>query len=441
MERFELLRALISAKHTLSLFPDGHPMVQEKAGKLLEVIENLAREENKAEISIIDGELFINEHSLRQESLDSTNFIKELTNTEINRINFQPGITKEEIISLLNYLNELQQTEPTEKFKEEELRKRGIVHILVSKIVPLKLSKKEIGLLAPPPKPKSEYEKAVHRVQDIFDTVLRGRSFSHKDTHFIVEELLKKITDDESTLKSLFNIKIYDDYTFRHSVNVALLSLLVGKRLKLNQELLSLLGEAALLHDIGKIMIPKEIITKPGPLNPIEWQITYHHPSLGAEILSSIPGVAPSISCVALEHHVHYDGSGYPRLRIRTKNNYLTQIVSICDFYDALTTIRSYRKPMLPHQTLLLMLHKANTQFNPSLVKVFISVVGFFPVGTLVKTAGGQVGIVTKINPEDPLHPVIKLLKDERGRRITPKLIDTSKEHDKEGLYFEKILA
>ncbi len=437
MEKFELLRTLIGAKHVLSLFPDAHPMVQEKVEKLLEVIEALIAQEKKAEISIVGEEVFINEHSFRQESLEFARFVREITDTGITRISFQPGTTAKELVSLIVYLNEHRHTGPASKLLSEELRQRGINHITVSRILPLELSEKEAKLMAR--KSESEYQRAVSRIENIFKTVLEGGSFSPGSINLIVQGLLKTAIKDQSTLRGLFNIKSYHDYTFRHSVNVALLSILIGKRLKLNQELLALLGEAALLHDIGKIMIPKEIITKPSRLNATEWEIICRHPILGAEILSSVPGVNPMIARVALEHHVGYDGSGYPPLELNGKDNYLTQVVSICDFYDALTTVRSYRKPIFPYQAILLMLQRSKTQFNPTLVKVFISVVGFFPVGALVKTNRGEVGVVTKINPEDPLHPVIKILEDEQGKKISPQLVNTS-EKNHTGNFVREIL-
>ncbi|MBE0478640.1 HD-GYP domain-containing protein [Candidatus Aerophobetes bacterium] len=440
MEKFELLRALIKAKNALSLFPEGHPMIQEKVRELLENIEDIRKEENQTEITIIGEELFINGHSLRQESLDFASFIREIVKAGINRIAFQPGITSAELILLLNFLNERQHKVSSFRSLKQELQARGITHILLNKMLPVKTLKDKNSSEAQPGESPSEYEESVSKMEDIFEAVLKGASFSPESVHSIVHRLIERTIKDESTLRGLFNIKTYDDYTFHHSVNVALLGLLMGKRLGINGELLSLLGEAALLHDIGKIMIPEQIITKPDSLNPTEWEIISRHPVLGAEILSSIPGVSPITPRVALEHHIRCDGSGYPSLKVRRNDNHFTQIVSICDFYDALTTIRPYRTPMFPHQAILLMLHRGKNYFNMILVKLFISVVGFFPVGTVVRTNRREVGMVTEANPDEPLHPVIKILEDEQGRKPSREpLVDTSEKNPVEGCYLRNI--
>lgn len=430
MERFELLRGLVRLKQILSLFPQQHPLVQERAEQFLNVIKTLREEENQAEISIIDKEVYVNGHSLRRESLESVGLVRQIISTRVNSFSFAPDTTAKELISLISYLNECQQADSVPGLLSEELQAKGINHIALARMLPLEISGKEEELMGRFLEPKSEYQKAVSGIESIFTKVMRGSSFRPESVSLIVQGLLKKVIKDEVALSGLFNIKNYEDCTFRHSVNVALLSLLMGKRLKLDRELLAILGEAALLHDIGKIMIPKEVITKPGCLNRMEWEIIYRHPFVGAEILLTIPGISSLAPGVALGHHVYYDGSGYPSLVIEGEDNHLlNHIVSLGDVYDALTTVRSYRRPMFPTQAILQLLRGAGTQFNPVLVKVFVSVVGFYPIGTLLRTDQGEVGVVTAVNPKDSLHPIIKVLSDEQGKKSAPQLVDTSRKN------------
>ncbi len=435
MERFELFKALMKTKRAFSLFPSNHPLIQERVKYLLEIIKNLIEQENKAEISIIEQEVFINEYSLRQESLEFADLIKEIKDTGITIFNFQQGITTKEVISLINYLNESKNTPLTTKLLSDELRTRGITHITLSTILPLKLPEKKSDLPVQLSEWGKEYQKIVSEIENIFGEVSRGKLFPPENIHLIVQRLLKQVIKEQSSLNALFNMKGYDDCTFRHSINVAILSLLMGKELKFDQKLLATLGEVALLHDIGKVMMPEDIISKTGSLNAMEWEMIYRHPFVGAEILLAIPGINPLTPCVAMEHHIRHDGGGYPHLEITESNNYLTPIVSICDFYDAMTTIRSYRKPLFPHQAVLLLLQGANTQFNPVLVKVFVSLVGFYPIGTIMQTDRGEMAITKKVNPNDPLHPIIEIIKNEAGEKIPPKLIDTS-EKDQTGKHY-----
>lgn len=428
MEKFELLRGLVKLKQILSLFPQQHPLVQERAEQFLKVIKTLREEENQAEISIIDKEVYVNGHSLRRESLESVGLIKQIISTRVNSFSFAPDTTAKELIFLMSYLNECQQTNSVPGLFSKELQAKGITHITVARILPLEISGKEEELMGRFLKPTSEYQGAVSGIESIFTKVMRGSSFRPESVSLIVQGLLKKVIKDKIALSGLLNIKNYEDCTFRHSVNVALLSLLLGKRLKLDKELLAMLGEAALLHDIGKIMIPKEIITKPGRLNRTEWEIIYRHPFVGAEILLTIPGISSLTPGVALGHHVYYDGSGYPSVVIEGEDNHLlNHIVSLGDVYDALTTVRSYRRPMFPTQAILRLLRGAGTQFNPVLVKVFVSVVGFYPIGTLVRTDQDEVGVVTAVNPKDSLHPIIKVLSNEQEGKAVSQLVDTSR--------------
>jgi len=242
MERFELLRGLVRLKQILSLFPQQHPLVQERAEQFLGVIKTLREEENQAEISIIDKEVYVNGHSLRRESLESVSLVRQITDTRINSFSFAPDTTVEELISLMGYLNEYQQTDSVPGLLSEELQAKGITHITVAKILPWEISGKEEELMERFLKPKSEYQGVVSKVESIFTKVMRGGSFRPESVSLIVQGLLKKVVKDEVALSGLLNIKNYEDCTFRHSVNVALLSLLLGKRLKFDRELLAILG-------------------------------------------------------------------------------------------------------------------------------------------------------------------------------------------------------
>ena len=150
MERFELFKALVKTKRAFSLFPSDHPLIQERVKYLLEIIKNLIEQENKAEITIIEQEVFINKHSLRQESLEFADLIKEIKDTGITIFNFRQGITTKEVISLINYLNESKNTPLTTKLLSDELRIRGITHITLSTVLPLELPEKKSDLPAQP---------------------------------------------------------------------------------------------------------------------------------------------------------------------------------------------------------------------------------------------------------------------------------------------------
>jgi HD-GYP domain-containing protein (c-di-GMP phosphodiesterase class II) len=221
-------------------------------------------------------------------------------------------------------------------------------------------------------------------------------------------------------------------------VNVSILSVLLGKQLGLDDAALGVLAEGALLHDVGKTRIPIEILHKPAKLDLRERKIIERHPVIGATILaeaSDLHGLTPTI---ALEHHRHVNGGGYPDLGKAVPHT-LSQVVAIADVYEAMTGARSYREPALPEQACLLLARLAGTQLNAALVKAFINAVTFFPVGTLVRTSEDEVAVVVRTTPGDPLHPVVALVENADPTRILPTEIDTSL-RDRTGAYLRHIL-
>jgi HD-GYP domain-containing protein (c-di-GMP phosphodiesterase class II) len=191
---------------------------------------------------------------------------------------------------------------------------------------------------------------------------------------------------------------------------VALLAIRLGERLRMDQKELMVLAEAALLHDVGKTRIPVEILTKAGRPTEPEWRTIRRHPLIGAEILSQLEGLAPLTPVAALEHHVDFDGGGYPHLGEGRRPHAISQIVSVVDVYESVTGARSYRDPATPDQACLILARMAGEKLNPALVKAFVSVVTFFPVGTVIRTTRGELGVVIETHDDDALHPRIVIV-------------------------------
>ncbi len=191
-----------------------------------------------------------------------------------------------------------------------------------------------------------------------------------------------------------------------------MLSLLLGRQIGVDDGAMPALVEAALLHDIGKTKIPLEIVKKPGGLTRRERSLIEAHTTFGAEILMQTDGLRALTPVVALEHHRSVDGGGYPDLGDRPPH-VMSQIVSVADIYEALTGARSYQDPMLPERACLVLARIAGKKLNTLFVKAFVNGITFFPLGSLVRTSRGEVGIVVRTNREEPLHPVLTLM-DER---------------------------
>ncbi|HHW55666.1 MAG: HD-GYP domain-containing protein [bacterium] len=234
----------------------------------------------------------------------------------------------------------------------------------------------------------------------------------------IVDEILNDLLNSNKLIFDFFEIKAADDYTFFHSVNVCALSLILGMRLGLPKEKLKELGAGSLLHDIGKIHIPTEIIAKPGPLTTSEWELMQQHTSLGFEILRRSNEVSLPAAHISYQHHERYNGSGYPRKLRGEEIHPYARITAVCDVFDALTSDRSYRCRFLPHEALEYILGGSNTHFDFRVVKEFIRCVAMYPLGTRVRLSDGSEGIVIQIPPQAPQRPVLRILKDRAGRTL-----------------------
>ncbi|MGM9572619.1 MAG: HD-GYP domain-containing protein [bacterium] len=229
----------------------------------------------------------------------------------------------------------------------------------------------------------------------------------------IIDELLSK----DVLIFNLTDIRSFDNYTFAHSVNVAILAISVGISLKLSRNELKILGIGAFLHDIGKIKIPIHILNKPGKLNDEEYNIIKHHPEYGFEFIRRNKNFNIISAHIAYQHHEKFDGSGYPQGLKGKQIHKLARITSIADVYDALTANRPYRKAYLPHKALEFILGGSATFFDPDIVKAFLKCISPYPIGTIVRLNTGEIGVVLKQNQEALLRPVI-LVYEKDGKEL-----------------------
>ncbi|MBZ9625890.1 HD-GYP domain-containing protein [Clostridium sp. FP2] len=227
----------------------------------------------------------------------------------------------------------------------------------------------------------------------------------------IAKNIIDEIISKKNVMINLVDIKSMDNYTYQHSVNVAIISLVLGVQLQLNQGDLYTLCMGALIHDIGKVLIPKEIILKPGPLTEEEFKIMKEHTTKGYDYLKDSLDISAPSRIVALQHHEKVNGCGYPD-NIKDKSiNRFARIVAIADVYDALTSDRPYKKAMCPNNAIEYIFAHSDTQFDYKMVKAFSKAVVPYPPGTLVKLNTGDICVVTRVFPTYALRPEVKIVK------------------------------
>ena len=267
-------------------------------------------------------------------------------------------------------------------------------------------------------KARSTYFHALSSVKDVVQRVsVQGHAGIRKAKR-MVQNMVDCLSQNESLFLCLSTIKDYDDYTYSHSVNVAVLSLCLGNRIGFSRTSLEHLGICGLFHDLGKVEIPHEILAKPGHLTEEEWHQMQNHPMSSVRQILKLHAshdLKSKIVLAPFEHHIKFDLSGYPHVLFKDRVSLFGRILQIADVYDAITSPRAYRSSFLsPDQAIGFMMKSAGKDFDPVLLKVFAIMMGTYPVGSLLELDTGELGIVSDYPMESGGHlPRIVLLQKE----------------------------
>jgi HD-GYP domain-containing protein (c-di-GMP phosphodiesterase class II) len=284
---------------------------------------------------------------------------------------------------------------------------------------------------------RKTYAYALTSVKEIAQKINTQRHAGVRKLKRIVQNMVDVLWEDEAVLLGISTMRDYDDYTYTHSVNVAILSLCLGKRIGLSRISLSHLAICGLVHDLGKLDIPKEILNKPGKLTDEEFKEIQTHPIKSVNQIIKLRAPADLMVKILLppfEHHLKYDLSGYPRVHNKKSVSLFGRILTIADVFDALTSPRIYR-PVAnsPDLALEIMLKGSGKDFDPILLKVFINMLGVYPVGTLLKLDTGELGIVLDCPKNgNPTRPqIVLLMRDDNGKFKKVKSVDLSEKRPK----------
>ncbi len=236
----------------------------------------------------------------------------------------------------------------------------------------------------------------------------------------VVQPIVDSIMKNEYSIVGLTAIKNHDEYTYAHCVNVSILSIAIGQTLGFSRSALANLGVGGLLHDVGKLTIPIEVLAKPGRLTDDEWSLMRRHPLEGAKAIMRMPGLSTlvlDVLGVCLYHHVRCDGSGYPKVARDGRPPEMARIVSVADCYDAMTTHRAYRaRPFTGYEALRTLLGQERNTFDPAVLWALVQTVGLYPAGTLIQTESGHTALSLNNDREDLRRPHCRVLAYPDGR-------------------------
>jgi len=297
---------------------------------------------------------------------------------------------------------------------------------------------RHIGLLPPRDRPTSPeaddqariaarrtYAQSVHAAREVLTSVSLRKAVNVRRVKRAVQGIVDQVLSNETSMLSMTTLRDYDEYTFTHSVNVCIFSVVIGQKLGLSRIQLYELGLGALLHDIGKMRISRAITNKAGPLTDEELAIMRQHPAEGLIALFSLHGIGEvpyRAMLIAYEHHMKIDLTGYPAIRRPRSPTLFSRIVAVADGFDAATSKRSYQSmPWQPDAVFREMRDNPARGFDPLVVKAFVNVTGIYPVGTLVILDTYELAVVVAPNP-DPTklhHPIVRMITDSMGTMVS----------------------
>jgi putative nucleotidyltransferase with HDIG domain len=266
--------------------------------------------------------------------------------------------------------------------------------------------------------------RSAQAMRDLFGEARLGKAVDTAICGTLVNEVAESIDRNPDAFRSLARLKNADEYTYMHSVTVCALMVSLGRELGMDEDQCREAGLAGMLHDLGKALMPQDVLNKPGKLTPEEFDIIKQHPVKGYELLMQARDIPQAVSDVCLHHHERYDGTGYPDKQAGEGITLLSRMGAICDVYDAVTSNRPYKAGWDPAYAITQMASWKG-HFDTAIFKAFIRCVGIYPTGSLVRMKSGKLGVVVEQNPEALTRPRVKLFFSTRTHEpLRPELVD-----------------
>ncbi len=423
-----LVTAFYATSQSLKLYPLENATVQNSLEEMHRIARRIVEREGTLELQLIGDFLFLNDARLR---LDLTHYMAfsfvagSLGRHEIGGVEADAGVTREEWARFLSLLlDEARSDDPFSRFTER-FAASGVEHIRISP------ARSE----GEPQRPhttddeakesaKRAYFQSVQVAKDVLGDFRLGRAVNIRRVKRAVQAIVDQVLNNETSIVGMTTLRDFDEYTFTHSVNVCIFSVVLGQKLGLTKIQLYELGLGALFHDVGKMRLNLAVVTKAGSLTDEEWEEVKQHPTEGLLSLFGVKGLAEEpyrAMLLAYEHHMKVDLTGYPANRRPRTPRLFSRIVAVADGFDAATSKRSYRSLSWPPDEVMREMRENKSRgYDQLLVKAFTNVTGVFPVGTLVILDTNEMAVVVARN-QDPkrLHqPLVKVISDPLGLMI-----------------------
>jgi putative nucleotidyltransferase with HDIG domain len=404
----ELVRRLAAALRSTQLYAANHPLLVRNVTALADTLATVHATTASIAIGIVGDELVVGGSPVPRAAENLGELMRRLQQSGIERIVIDRGVEAAELTQLVQAVGR-----PDSKTSAAALAR--LPHIRVGRLQVEQRIEHAFGDVATF---RRLYDDAVSVAGSLWDGAKAEGAPDADAARSMVDSLAQAVAQNRTALMALTALKNYDNYTFTHMVNVSILTMGQARGLGVDGPLLREFGLAALMHDIGKVKTPSEILNKPEKLTEHEFEILKRHTVEGAEILRRTPEIPTLAPVVAFEHHLRADGTGYPNSVTRPTLNLGTVLCGIADVYDAMRSQRIYQEAFPTDRILAVLQRNDGAQFDQHLVRRFAQLVGIFPAGNLVRLDSGDIAVVIKTYAPDPYRPQVRIVATQDGTML-----------------------
>jgi HD-GYP domain-containing protein (c-di-GMP phosphodiesterase class II) len=436
----DLVRNLIAALNGRRAHPAHHPAFERSLARLEQSLHNLMVSRDEIQLGVLGDHLLADGLPWEEQEEPLSNLSRELRSRGIDKLTFQRGFSRTDLGSLLEVLAGDRASAPTlpaAAAAQDLLAGRGVSRIRVGRDESTEKPETEEDLTAE----ARAYRNAVAGLLEAMDCARGGRFLRTRQLLTLVEELMVHLARDPAPLLMQTARRKPPEYAATHTVNVAILTMAQVQALTSEAEMIREYGAAALMHDLGKVKIPPEILESRSKLSEADFEAIRRHPIDCLHLLRETPGVGDLALIVAFEHHRHFDQTGYPVLQSPLPQHFASRLVALADAYDAMRSDRSYQREIPPEQALDILRQQSGKLFDPVLVRLFIRMVGAFPPGTRIRLDSGEEAVVVKANPSDPHRPIVRLEEHTSASEDRIRLVNLSERDPKTGAYLRSAIC
>jgi len=435
----DMLARLYALRRAKRFYPLEHPAVGQAVDELAAVIAKYHDEGVDVPITFYEDELLLGEQLLAEDSVLFDQLIRDMTSIGAGNIVFERGLGTAELARFAAIIANDPETVASAGGIAAMVEAAHLERITVSGVAVYRENEnvvdEDASRLA-----RASYSNALDLMRELERLIRSSQVLNVARVKGTVRSLIENVLNNRYATLELAGLKSFDEYTFYHSVNVAILSLALGSMVTHDLRFLSTLGVGALLHDLGKMTVDLDILNKTGPLTSDEWTEIRKHPVFGAENAALTPGLDKAAVVIVLEHHMRYDLTGYPQRTPPRMQHLASRIVAVADAYDAMTSRRSYSVARRQDDAIVTLVKNAGGALDPTLVRLFVNLMGLYPPRSVVLLSSGETGVVVAPNPNDVTAPRVRLIAAADGTMMTPTDIDLSNADEAGGRTIERCL-